>query len=68
MRAQGTPPSDRAARSSPAPAQDTQVVLTSSSGGIAKGSYQGGVDWTIIEFLRREYASVHGSGADPEGS
>ncbi len=29
------------------------TVLISSSGGIAKGSYQAGVDWAIVEFLRR---------------
>ena len=30
------------------------VVLMSASGGIAKGSYQGGVDFAINEFLRRQ--------------
>lgn len=30
-----------------------KVVLFTASGGISKGSYQGGVDWTITEFLRR---------------
>ena len=29
-------------------------VVFSASGGISKGAYQGGVDWTISEFLRRQ--------------
>lgn len=32
---------------------DVPVVM-SSAGGISKGSYQAGVDWTISEFLRRQ--------------
>ncbi|MDQ3519136.1 MAG: hypothetical protein M3466_12125, partial [Gemmatimonadota bacterium] len=31
-----------------------RIVLLSSSGGTSRGSYKGGVDWTIIEFLRRQ--------------
>ncbi len=31
-----------------------RLVVHSASGGISKGSYQGGVDWTISEFLRRQ--------------
>lgn len=34
--------------------QGVTPVLVSASGGIAKGSYQAGVDWTINEFLRRQ--------------
>lgn len=30
-------------------------VVHSASGGISKGSYQGGVDWTVSEFLRRQH-------------
>lgn len=39
-----------------AQAQDDSVrtVLISASGGIAKGAYQGGVDWAISEFMRRQ--------------
>ena len=29
-------------------------VLFSASGGISRGAYQGGVDWTLSEFLRRQ--------------
>ncbi len=31
-----------------------RTVLITASGGISKGSYQGGVDWTVSEFLRRQ--------------
>lgn len=34
------------------------AVLISAAGGISKGSYQGGVDWTISEFLRRQRDSA----------
>lgn len=33
-------------------------VVVSSAGGISKGSYQAGVDWTISEFLRRQRRDV----------
>jgi predicted acylesterase/phospholipase RssA len=36
------------------PEANQRVVLFSASGGISKGAYQGGVDWTISEFLRRQ--------------
>jgi hypothetical protein len=45
------PPTDTLAQGA-APAE--KVVLTSFSGGISKGSYQGGVDYAISEYLRRQ--------------
>jgi Patatin-like phospholipase len=35
-----------------------QVVVLSAAGGISNGSYQGGVDWTISEFLRRQQSDA----------
>jgi hypothetical protein len=43
----------RANAQPPSTTAEPRVVLFTASGGIAKGSYQGGVDWTITEFLRR---------------
>lgn len=34
-----------------------RLVVYSASGGISKGSYQGGVDWTVTEFLRRQWTA-----------
>lgn len=34
--------------------KETRDVVFSASGGISKGAYQGGLDWTISEFLRRQ--------------
>jgi len=31
-----------------------EVVVMTSSGGVSRGAYQGGVDWTVAEFLRRQ--------------
>ena len=42
-------PSPTSSTSTPKP----QTVLLSAAGGISKGAYQGGVDWTVTEYMRR---------------
>lgn len=49
---------------------EPRPVLLSASGGISKGAYQGGVDWTLSEFLRRhrvnEFRAKLYPGKDPD--
>src|SRR5688572_16508945 len=39
-------------RTAPTVSRTTDVTL-SATGGTSKGSYQAGLDWTLVEFLRR---------------
>ena len=43
-----------ARQTTPTPPPDKHAVVFSATGGTSKGSYQGGNDWVISEFLRRQ--------------